>query len=374
MNPIPERLPFTFHTHIGSPTGYAETACILFRELVNLGVEVHYLSIADDYIYDPPSYDLLVNELRSIEPEDEPIQVLYATGPLFHHNSGKYKVGFSMMEVDAIPQRWVRACNKMDEVWVPTSLNKEAFVNSGVTVPVRVVPLGIDVSQFQPTFLPAIYHGDHKFRFFSSSFWQLRKRWDLLLIAFAEEFCNEKEVGLIIKTMSQQEPDEISDQIHSWIGHRCDDQVAIVEGAYPWWEYVMVMRSAHAFVLPTGGEGYGCPPLQALACGLPVIVTDCQGPGETLRVDSGEPFPGVIFLPAVKEVTSVKHEYYEGANWWVPDVKDIRKAMREVYEHYDDWAAKAQAGSVFVRDLRSGRRAAEVFKARLAEIYKEVGF
>lgn len=371
MEPVPERLPFTLATHTGSPTGYAETATCIFRALVEEGVEVHYLCCHDDFIYEPPSYDLLVNALRKIEPEDEPIRVVYSTVPFFHQNAGQYKVGWSMIEVDKICDRWVRACNKMDEVWVPTFMNKEAFVASGVNVPVKVVPLGIDTKQFKPTFLPFIAHDDFKFRFFASGFWQLRKRWDLLMIAFAEEFAGQTDVGLLCKTVSQQDPDEVTGQIHQWVGHRIDDQVAIIEGGFPWWEYVQMMRACHAFVLPTSGEGYGCPPVQALACGLPVIVTDCQGPGEVLRDDKGEPFPGVRFLAAELEPTKVGHEYYEGSNWWVPDVQDIRAAMREVYENYQVWKEAALVGSEMVHELRSGNVAARTVKAELTRIYRE---
>ncbi len=368
-----ERLPFTFQTHTGSPTGYAETAVVIMRALVEQGVEVHYLCLHDDYIYEQPSYDLLVNDYRKIEPEDEPVQVVYSTAPMFLHNAGEYKVGWSMMEVDKIPDRWVRACNKMDEVWVPTQMNKEAFVASGVSVPVKVVPLGIDTKCFTPNFTPAIYHGEHQFRFYASGWWQLRKRWDLLMIAFAEEFGNEKDVGLLCKTMSQQSPDEVVDQIHAWIGTRCDDQIAIIEGAYPWWEYVSMMRACHAFVLPTAGEGWGCPPVQALACGLPVVVTDCQGPGEVLRDDNGDPFPGVRFIRADMEETQVKHEYYDGGMWWVPDVADIRAGMREVYENYLSWKDAAMEGSAMVHEKRSGTAAALAVKNELRRIYEALG-
>jgi len=236
------------------------------------------------------------------------------------------------------------------------------------------MPLGIDITRYMPTFLPAIYHGDHKFRFFAMSWWQQRKRWDLLVNAFAEEFGTEKDVGLLMKTMTAQPEGEAIDQIQQWVGHRVDDQVALIEGAFPWWEIVMMMRSAHAFVLPTAGEGWGCPSVQALACGLPVIVTDCQGPDEVLRDSAGKPFPGVYFLPAVKEVTAVHHEYYEGANWWVPDVEALRKAMREVYENYAHWKAQALIGAEMVREQKSGLVMAKAVKARLAKIYEERGF
>lgn len=369
-----ERLPFVLMSHTGSPVGYSEVACLLFRSLLELGVEVHYQSLADDFIYEQPSYDLVVNAMRKIEPERHLPWVSLATAPMFWENGGDYKVGFTMMEVDKISERWVRACNSMDEIWVPTPLQADVFKNCGVTKPIYVVPLGIDTSRYMPTFLPAIYHGDHKFRFFSLSWWQLRKRWDLLSIAFAEEFGLEKDVGLLMKTMTAQPEGEAIDQIHQWVGHRVDDQLALIEGAFPWWEIVMMLRSAHAFVLPTGGEGWGCPPVQALACGLPVIVTDCQGPGEVLRQDGGDPFPGVYFLPCKKELSKVGHEYYEGGNWWVADVADIRKAMREVYRDFAHWKDQAMIGSKLVREQRSGLVMAKAVKANLERIYKEVGF
>jgi len=369
-----ERLPVTVVSHTGSPVGYSEVAALLVRTLLEIGVEVHYQSLAEDYIYEQKSYDMIVNDMRQIEPERNMPWISFSTAPLFWLNGGDYKVGWTMMEVDRISPRWARACNSMNEIWVPTEMQVGVFRDSGVEVPIHVMPLAIDITRYMPTFLPMVYHGEHKFRFFSLSWWQLRKRWDLLTIAFAEEFGEEKDVGLLMKTMTAQGEGEAADQIHTWVGHRVDDQVAIIEGAFPWWEIVMMLRSAHAFVLPTSGEGYGCPPVQALACGLPVIVTDCLGPGEVLRDNVGRPYPGVYFIPAEKALTDVHHEYYEGGNWWVADVKDIRKAMREVYENYDYWKAEAMKGAEIVKRECSGLVMGEKVKQRITEIYRERGF
>lgn len=366
-----ERLPFVLNAHTGSPVGYSEVAALCFRSLLELGVEVHYQSLAEDYIYESPSYDMVVNAMRKIEPERHLPWVTLATGPLLWLNGGDYKIGWTMIEVDKLSERWVRACNAMDEVWVPTSMQVKVFHEAGVERPIHIMPLGYDQSRFMPEFLPAIYHGDHKFRFFSMSWWQLRKRWDLLTLAFEQEFGKEKEVGIIYKTMTMDAEGVACDMIKGWVGDKLDDQLALVEGAYPWWELVMMMRSCHAFVLPTAGEGWGCPPAQALACGLPVIVTDSQGPGEVMRDDDGKPFPGVYFLPAEKQPSEIHHEYYEGGNWWVTDIKDIRQGMREVYENYDYWKEQALIGSQMVREQRSGLVMAKAVKARMTEIYKE---
>jgi glycosyltransferase involved in cell wall biosynthesis len=36
-------------------------------------------------------------------------------------------------------------------------------------------------------------------------------------------------------------------------------------------------RKADVFVFPSWIEGYGLPPLEAMACGVPVVTTDCGG-------------------------------------------------------------------------------------------------
>lgn len=371
---INPRLPLTLSGHTGSPVGYSEVCALLFRSLLEIGVETHYQSLAEDYIYEAKSYDMIVNDMRQIEPERNMPWITFSTAPLFWCNGGNYRIGWTMMEVDKLNPRWVRACNSMHEVWVPTKMQVNVFRDSGVTVPIYEIPLAIDTTRYMPSFLPMIYHGEHDFRFFSMAWWQLRKRWDLLTIGFAEEFGKEKNVGLLMKTMTAQNEGEAADQIQSWIGHRCDDQIALIEGAFPWWEVVMMMRSAHAFVLPTAGEGYGCPPVQALACGLPVIVTDCMGPGEVLRMADGNPYPGVRFVKCEKAPTGVMHEYYEGSNWWVADSEDLRKAMREVYENYPHWKEQAMIGSELIRRDKSGTVMALKVKERIAEIYGKENF
>ena len=48
-----ERLPFVYHTHTGSPTGYAQSAWILARAFWEAGLEVRYLFTSDCVLCSP---------------------------------------------------------------------------------------------------------------------------------------------------------------------------------------------------------------------------------------------------------------------------------------------------------------------------------
>lgn len=368
-NSSPET-PFVFHSHVASPTGYAATAAGLMRAMWSVGLDVRYLYIGDDPMYEATSGDLLVDFLKGQRGDFSLPQVLYSVAPLFWHNSGAYRIGWTMMEVDGINDAWVDACNAMDEVWVPTLQQTRYFHRSGVHVPLYAIPLGIDPSRWGPWCYSGTWYGPPGFRFVAVGWWQLRKRWDVLIRVFTREFEEDPDVWLICKIHTEDSDQEVLRQVETMAQGRDMSRVVIVNASFPWWVLAALVRMGHAFVLPTGGEGYGLPPLEALACGLPVIVTDSLGTGEVLRDDVGRPFPGVFFVKSHRELTEVTHPYYAGSNWWVPDEDHLAYQMRRVVDHYEAARVLALAGSTRVREERSLTWAAWRVKRRMAEIYQ----
>src|SRR4051812_317656 len=53
-------------------------------------------------------------------------------------------VFYTLAEASRVPGQWVEVLNKCDEVWTASRFSRDAFVNSGVTRPIHVIPLGID--------------------------------------------------------------------------------------------------------------------------------------------------------------------------------------------------------------------------------------
>ena len=87
-------------------------------------------------------------------------------------------------------------------------------------------------------------------------------------------------------------------------------------------------RSADCFVLPTRGEGWGLPILEAMACGLPVIATDWSGQTEFFHGGVGYPLRVRRLVAA-----NAKCPYYLGWRWADPDEEHLIALMRYVYEH-----------------------------------------
>jgi glycosyltransferase involved in cell wall biosynthesis len=58
-----------------------------------------------------------------------------------------------------------------------------------------------------------------------------------------------------------------------------DERISLMEYGDPW----RVLESAHVFVHPTYEDGFGYAPMEALATGVPVIVTDQTGMSEFVQ-------------------------------------------------------------------------------------------
>src|SRR5205807_7448785 len=55
------------------------------------------------------------------------------------------------------------------------------------------------------------------------------------------------------------------------------DRVLMVTGRMSNQAEIDLYQNAHCYLQPSRGEGFGLQPLQALACGIPTILTDAHG-------------------------------------------------------------------------------------------------
>jgi len=365
---------------IFDPSGYADEARQFVLGLNTFGVRVQLESLA----WSHSKADLPLREVETLQrltatrlrPSDGPIvAVSHIFPPHFRRVDGAtWQVGRTMFETDRLPPDWVPRCNEMDEIWVPSEFNRESFAAAGVARDkIVMIPGGIDPRPFRFDAPPLSIEGRRAFNFLSVFDWSRRKGWDVLLRAFVEEFHQDEDVALILKVWSS----------FGWPLDRCRQQaieelrgagltgalptnIIFLEANLPTARMGELYRSADAFVLPTRGEGWGRPFMEAMLMGLPVIATRWSGHLEFM--DDETAFLLDCRVAQVDEAACREVPYFSGHRWADPSREHLRSLMRQVVTDRDEGLARGLAGRARVLGDYTRQHVAGRVMNRLQEI------
>lgn len=347
---------------VGNPSGYAVSAREMLLQLDALDVDVRLAYLYGTDWMDTQRDDHRLAAMRQ-RPKDLHLpQVVYASGDLFCKNSGRYRIGYTMLEVDGIPKDWILQANELDEVWVPSSFNKQTFLESGLKVPIHVMPLGVNPDFYNTKIRP--YRPTDRFTFLAVFEWGERKGAELLLRAYHRAFGQKDDVLLLAKVINTDGGVNVQKEVKALNLPENGPPVAILYNQdLPTHQMGSLYRSADCLVAPSRGEGWGMPHIEAMACGLPVIATDWSAPTDFMNESLAYPLQIARLIPAV-----AKCPYYEGFRWAEPDEDHLVHLLRHVYENRAEAAEKGQRASAEVLSKWTWRHAAEKIKARLQEI------
>ena len=258
----------------------------------------------------------------------------------------KKAMGFCMLETDFVPQLWAQKMNLLNGVIVPSYFCMSSFMKSGVNVPIRTVPLGVDFDIFKPDGEKLLLDSDitTSFNFITVGQWtQLdRKNIGETFKIFLETFRDRNDVGLIAKvnnlgtgTTDKIQCIERLHQLRRSLGFTPNSgpKIYLVHGTMTQDEMARLYRNAHAFVLPSMGEAWGMPILEAAASGLPVITTGGTG-AETFMN------PEYSILLNYKWQQIPQRMYWQGVyephqQMTMPDFSEFSRMMKRIVDKYD---------------------------------------
>ena len=226
---------------------------------------------------------------------------------------GAYRVCFTMWETDVLPPRFARWLSQYDEILVPCHHNIAVFHEHHPKV--NYIPLGVDTEWWTPQ--PR--EENKVFRFHAAgSLWR-RKGLDKVVEAFNKLNIPDTELHIKAAPHASDVPQEpLGDRVflhRQWMDR---------ETQRDWF------NQADCFVAPARGEGFGLIPLQAIALGIPTIVSRSSGQEQFSHL-------------ATSVVSSRKEPCFMGGRWDEPNLDHLVQLMRFHYHHRKGLWVEAQA-------------------------------
>lgn len=281
--------------------------------------------------------------------------------PSFERPPTERYVQIQPWEYGALPARWVEAMQRnVDEVWCPSSYVRELYLAAGFDPEnVLVIPNGVDPEIFSPGPAGGYELGTKKsFKFLFIGGTLERKGIDVLLDAYLAAFTPDDDVALVVKDfglggfyrmVSQRE------KIFEAQRRPSSPEIVYNDRDLTTAQLVALYRSCDCLAFPYRGEGFGMPILEAMACGLPVIVT-AGGAADDFLDDST-----AYRVPARRR--SIGDRIYDVklcAEGWLlePDRFALAQTMRRVYEGREEGREVGARASVHARTEFTWERAA----------------
>lgn len=364
------KYPTLFMAKVSGPSGFAGVARNYLRGLYENGVKMFFEPL--DTVFDSveDTGDEIVNSLFEERGDMYMPQITWGQAPYFIKNSGVFKIGHCEFEATEAPESWIKYCNMMDELWVPTNWDREKFRKAGVNVPIHVIYQGVDPNYFHPDYAPMVTDARETFKFLVNASWFPRKNLRNLIVAFQSEFKKGEDVCLIVKTIDLGLNKGIKNELKDIPSHEESANVYVKEEELPDYKLPSLYTMADCFVLATRGEGWCLPIFEALACGLPVITTGYGAPFEVLKDEKGKPYPGVHFIDFTETFATDPYVYMEGKKWAEPNMIQFAKQMRYMFENRREEKAKALETSKIIRERFSWQNVTLAIKDRLKDIYE----
>lgn len=371
-SPKPSRIPMVWEGDFFTHRSLARVNRELARALLATGaVDLALQTPADDH-FDPaadPAWRALAACRHRVHASPA-LHLRHGWPPSFDAPPSGRWIAIQPWEFGHLPEAWVPLFrDRVEELWVPSNWLRDCVVESGVPEgKVFVVPNGVDVELFRPEGPRLDLPTRKSFTFLFMGGTNRRKGLDLLLRAYGSAFRANDDVCLLVKGEAREsgiyrEAPELERILAEFRRDPTAPEVAVLTRNLEDGDVASLTRACDALVHPYRGEGFALPVAEAMACGLPVIVT---GGGACLDYCDD----GTAFLIPSRKVdvppSDVPGLSPAGRFWYEePDPEALAVLLRRLADHPEETRAKALAGEARIRERFTWGHAAQVALARI---------
>jgi len=334
----------------------------------NLGIGVHYSNFADalrrmSYLgdlveeVDCDNQDAVWAGVERSQPED--VNISFVSMPIHEHYQGT-NIQWVVSESTRVPPTIMSTMQAADQVWVPSAWGRDQLIANGLDAELcHVVPEGVNSTQYHPYYSRV---ESPILSYLITGKYELRKSIIETVAAWHQEFGTDPDVELVVKTNHFVNQTDKYNELTGWIESQGMTNVRVLWGSAAQSDMIDLYQQSHIFVLPTKGEGWGLPLIEAAAVGLPIITTMHSAHTEFLQH-----IPSSV-IPVEYDLVPIACEEYkffyptedgDWGQWAQPRIDSIRRALRTARDNYTTLQSRAFANSSIIRDAFSWDRSVD---------------
>jgi glycosyltransferase involved in cell wall biosynthesis len=277
----------------------------------------------------------------------------------------RHVIGLWWWEVAAVPERWLRAFDLVDEVWTGSRFVADVF---GAVAPVPVLHLPMPVAEPVSSQKDRAQLGLPADAFLFGFVYDYasvaaRKNPLGLIDAFARAFPagESSGVNLVLKTLgAERHPDEHAAVLAAAAEHPA---VLVIDGHLPAPDKNALIAALDCYVSLHRSEGFGLTIAEAMLLNTPVIATDYGG-----SRDLATPFNALLVDARPVPIGPGNDPYPPYGEWAEPDLEHAAAQMRAAHADPQAGRARAQRARTDVLARHAPAAAGRAMADRLARV------
>lgn len=347
----------------------SQSYSVVNRELVPLMKECRAV-VPQDYRPDIAANGKIEDDLTAtplpFHPSNRAVTITHRWPPCrVKPATGKW-IAIQPWEFGSLPKQWTEWVLQPDDIWVYSKENRIPYLDAGVPEErLFTLPLAVNYEHFKPEGTAYKLNTKKQFKFLYVGGLLYRKGFDLAARAFAEAFLPSDDVCFVVKSSGERSHYSTASQRRMLDAMRGDPKVGEiihVEDYLSADDLASLYRACDCAVFPYRSEGFALPIAEAMACGLPCIVTDA---GPVLEYSDPE---CTVRIPAERKDIRLELETV-GTPWqWEPRFDSIVEKMRAAVVQREWKATIGAKAAAHVRGCLSWQKTAELAAKRIEEV------
>lgn len=267
-------------------------------------------------------------------------------------NIFKKTLGYYIFEYTKIPPKYVEIINEsLDGICTASAWGKKVLEDNGVTIPVYIIPGGADPDLFvDEEFEKFGVDYGYEFKFLHVGKCEGRKGTELLIRAFNKFSKGDEEIRLTLLIDNPHIPNFKAEDYVKELGKTLLWPIKNIDIVHSIENMKKLYMTHDCAVFPTCAEGIGLPIVEAMACGLPTIVSYNTGITEYANDDRA-----ILLKRLVTEPVYDKHFFPNAGQfgtWQRPTENELIEKMDYAMHNHgvDDGWSKAQNARKYLKE------------------------